>query len=70
VLLVLLILPAGFDGLLYSIRDAGLRWVAKRRDIMVPTLTADARIVEVEPEPTPLPDESARTEPVATGGPS
>ena len=70
VLLILLILPAGLDGLLYSIRDAGLRWVAKRRDIMVPTLTADARIVEIEPEPTPLPDHPTVAEPVTTGGPS
>jgi branched-chain amino acid transport system permease protein len=67
VLVILLVLPGGFDGLLYSIRDAGLRWVAKRHDIMVPTLTADARIVEVEPEePTPLPDRHV----VTTGGPS
>jgi branched-chain amino acid transport system permease protein len=55
VLVVLLVLPGGFGGLLYAIRDHGLRWVAGRRDIVVPSLLADSREVEPEPEPTPLP---------------
>jgi branched-chain amino acid transport system permease protein len=47
VLLVLMIIPGGFGDLVFRVRDAGLRWVAKRRGIIVPSLVADVR----EPEP-------------------
>lgn len=42
-LLVLLFLPGGFAQAMYGGRDAALRWVARRRGIDVPSLTADRR---------------------------
>jgi branched-chain amino acid transport system permease protein len=44
-LFVLLVLPAGFGGAVYDIRDAFLRWVARRRNIEVASMVAD-RLVE------------------------
>jgi branched-chain amino acid transport system permease protein len=71
VLLVLLLMPGGLAGLMISIRDHGLRWVATRRGIVVPSLLADSRVVEddddAEPEATPLPG-AEQPEPVAAGG--
>ena len=64
VLLVLMLLPGGFGGLVYAIRDAGLRAVAKRRRIIVPSLLADSRVEAAEPEATPLPSAG----PVPVGG--
>ncbi len=52
VLLVLLILPRGLGGLLFSLRDQYLRWVAGRRGIVVPSLVADVRVETVD---APLP---------------
>jgi branched-chain amino acid transport system permease protein len=37
VLLVLMILPSGIGGLVYRGRDAALRWVARRRGLVVPS---------------------------------
>jgi branched-chain amino acid transport system permease protein len=66
VLLVLLVLPGGLGGLVSSLRDHGLRWVATRRGIVVPSILADSRVVdEEEPAPTPLP--GVEPEPVAAG---
>jgi branched-chain amino acid transport system permease protein len=45
-LLVLMALPGGLGGGLYQLRDGYLRWVAKRRGIIVPSLTADASSLE------------------------
>ena len=45
ILLVLLFLPGGFAEVAYRTRDAGLRWIAARREIHVPSLVAD-RLVE------------------------
>lgn len=39
VLLVLMILPSGLGGALYRLRDACLRWVARRRGLVVPSFT-------------------------------
>jgi len=47
-LLVLLIVPAGLGSLFADLRDAALRRVAVRRNIVVPSLLADVR---VDPEP-------------------
>ena len=47
-LFILLALPGGFGGLVYSIRDSYLRWVAKRRGILVASLVADKRVEEEE----------------------
>jgi branched-chain amino acid transport system permease protein len=45
-LIILLVLPGGIGGLLYDVRDAGLRWLAKRRGLVVPSLLADVRVDE------------------------
>ena len=45
ILLILLFLPGGFAEVAYRTRDAGLRWIAARRGIHVPSLVAD-RLVE------------------------
>ena len=42
-LAILLILPGGLGAGFVEARDAGLRWVAKRRNILVPSLVADRR---------------------------
>ena len=41
-LLVLWLLPGGFGSVLYGIRDSWLRFVARRRGIVAPTLVTDA----------------------------
>ncbi len=43
ILVLLLFLPEGLGGLVYSQRDRYLRWVARRRGILVPSLVADHR---------------------------
>jgi branched-chain amino acid transport system permease protein len=63
VLLVLMVLPGGLGGLLFDIRDHALRWVAGRRDILVPSLLADRAEDVRNDDPdaaTPLPSEPAR----------
>lgn len=42
-LAILLLLPGGLGAGFAEARDAGLRWVAKRRNILVPSLVADRR---------------------------
>jgi len=44
---VLILLPGGLGAAAGDVRDAGLRWVAKRRGIRVPSLVADTRVEEV-----------------------
>ena len=48
--LVLLFLPGGLAEGLYRLRDTFLLWVAKRHDILVPSLVADRRIETGEGE--------------------
>src|SRR5688572_15076233 len=48
--LVLLFLPGGLAEGLYRLRDTFLLWVAKRHDILVPSLVADRRIETGEDE--------------------
>ena len=52
VIFVLLLLPGGLSQLLYDLRDRGLRMIADRRGILVPSLVADMRAT--------LPEETAR----------
>ena len=53
-LLILTIFPAGLGGLLYDIRDTILRWIARTRNIIVPSLLADVRVLEESEEGTTL----------------
>jgi branched-chain amino acid transport system permease protein len=48
--LVLMFLPGGFAEGLYRLRDSFLLWVAKRHDILVPSLVADRRVETGEDE--------------------
>jgi branched-chain amino acid transport system permease protein len=50
ILLLLMFLPEGLGGLVYSLRDGFLRWVARRRGIVVPSLLADVRLEAEEAE--------------------
>ena len=43
ILLILLVLPGGLGAAMYRARDEILRWIAKRRGIVVPSLLADIR---------------------------
>jgi branched-chain amino acid transport system permease protein len=52
---ILYFLPGGLWQLVQRGRDRYLRWVADRRDLLVPSLVADKR-VEVEESPTPEDD--------------
>ncbi len=49
---VLAVLPAGLGQLLYNVRDRGLRKVANRRGIIVPSLVADKRQAGTGPPPS------------------
>ena len=44
----MVVLAGGLGGLWFRVRDLWLRWVAVRRDIVVPSLLADVRQVEEE----------------------
>jgi branched-chain amino acid transport system permease protein len=46
ILLLLMFLPEGLGGLVYSVRDGLLRRVARRRGLIVPSLVADIRQLE------------------------
>lgn len=50
ILLLLMFLPEGLGGLLYTVRDGFLRWVARRRGLIVPSLLADVRLETSETE--------------------
>lgn len=51
ILLLLLIVPGGVGEIIYRIRDGLLRRVAKRRELVVPSLIADVRTTEEAPVP-------------------
>ena len=50
VLAVLLLVPGGLGGALFRARDLGLRWVARRHHIVVPSLVADVARLEAQAE--------------------
>ncbi len=52
-LIVLLVFPAGFGGVLADLRDGALRKIAVRRKIVVPSLLADVRVEDAVDEPPP-----------------
>ena len=41
-----MIVPGGLSDVVYRVRDAGLRWVATRRGLIVPSLLADRAAAE------------------------
>jgi branched-chain amino acid transport system permease protein len=45
-LIILLVLPGGLGGVLYDTRDSVLRWLARRRGIVVASMLADRRTEE------------------------
>ena len=57
VLFVLMILPSGLGGIVYRLRDAALRWVARRRGLVVPSFVEGTidEIVPAAEEPGPVP---------------
>jgi branched-chain amino acid transport system permease protein len=61
-LLVLLVFPSGFGGVLADLRDGALRKIATRRGMVVPSLLADVRVEEVVDEPPPEPVLAAAAE--------
>ncbi len=63
VLVVLWILPGGLGAALVQVRDAYLRWVAKRRDIVVPSLLADRRVETEAAEAIALPTAADQVSP-------
>ena len=57
-LFVLLVIPGGIGSVLFRVRDEFLRWVARRRGLIVPSLLADRRVEEDEPaEPADVDEE-------------
>lgn len=48
-LFLLLIFPGGLGQIMFGWRDRYLRWVARRRRLVVPSLVADLRVEEEEP---------------------
>ncbi|MGH2812315.1 MAG: ABC transporter permease [Actinomycetota bacterium] len=68
-LIVLMILPGGLGQLMYGWRDNLLRWIAKRRNIVVPSLVADVRVDEAVLLPGAKADaEAASPAPVPVSG--
>jgi branched-chain amino acid transport system permease protein len=68
-LLVLLIFPAGLGSALAEVRDAGLRWVARRRNLVVPSLVADVGEARRNGEaPSPEPGRPPATTPAQEVG--
>ena len=60
VLLILMVLPGGLGGLVYRLRDAALRWVARRRGLEVPSyvelpVTALPEVMDEPPTPVGAP---------------
>jgi branched-chain amino acid transport system permease protein len=52
-LLVLLLMPSGFGGVMADVRDGALRRIAMRRGIVVPSLLADVRVEEPSADEPP-----------------
>jgi branched-chain amino acid transport system permease protein len=61
-LVVLYALPGGFGQVIMTVRDRYLRWVAKRRDILVPSLVADRRADPTAVEGDHAPQEASLLE--------
>jgi branched-chain amino acid transport system permease protein len=53
-MLILMVLPGGVGSVLFRARDSLLRRVADRRGIVVPSLVADKRVVDIDPDAVDL----------------
>ena len=53
ILVILIVLPGGLGAGMYRLRDEVLRWIAKRRGIIVPSLLADIRMEEEDVQMAP-----------------
>jgi branched-chain amino acid transport system permease protein len=49
ILVLLLFMPEGLGGVVYTLRDKYLRWVAKHRELLVPSMVADRREISGQP---------------------
>jgi len=67
-LLILLIFPAGLGAVAAELRDIALRRVAKRRDLVVPSLVADVRVPDPSEEDRPLPTAAGSSSAPAPAG--
>jgi branched-chain amino acid transport system permease protein len=64
---MLMIFPSGLGGVLALGRDSWLRWVARRRDLVVPSLMGE-RLADAEPEEPEVLLGSEARETAAAGG--
>jgi len=55
ILVLLLFMPEGLGGVVYMVRDKYLRWVARHRELLVPSMVADRRVVPAAPPDAPDP---------------
>jgi ABC-type branched-subunit amino acid transport system ATPase component/branched-subunit amino acid ABC-type transport system permease component len=62
-LLILLFVPSGLGGILYNLRDAVLRRIARARGIVVPSLLADVRVDDGETPAAPVAKRTENTAP-------
>jgi branched-chain amino acid transport system permease protein len=67
ILIVLMVLPAGLGGLFVQLRDEGLKAVARRRKLVVPSLLADEAGPEIAPR-VKAPPSPAVPVPTGAGG--
>ncbi len=65
---LLMVVPGGLGHVAYGWRDGVLRWVAKRRGLVVPSLVADVRVEESVLLPGARRTEEREPVPAATGG--
>jgi hypothetical protein len=74
VLIVLMVIPGGLAGLGYRWRDLWLRSVARRHDIVVPSLLADVRqdvdipALDADADDMPAPSTSPSEDVAVTAG--
>ena len=67
-LLLLLVFPGGLGQIFYALRDRYLRWVADRRKLIVPSMVADKRAVELKDLDLPPPEVLETVPAAATDG--
>jgi hypothetical protein len=65
---LLMVVPGGLGQVAYGWRDGLLRWFAKRRGLVVPSLVADVRVEESILLPGTRRTKESETVPAGTGG--